>query len=189
MEFSPLKTNDDFIIEGSFIIIPRIISDERGFFFESWNKLKFDKIIGEKISFCQDNHSRSAMGVLRGMHYQLDPHSQGKLVRCTQGTIYDVAVDIRRSSKTFGKWGGVILSHENKRQLWIPKGFAHGFQALEDNCEILYFHSENYYSDYEDGIKYNDPKLSIKWPKNTTNISKRDDNFKLLLENFKGLKI
>ena len=138
MEFSPLKTNDDFIIEGSFVIIPRIIGDERGFFFESWNQLKFDEIIGQKVSFCQDNHSRSTIGVLRGMHYQLEPHSQGKLVRCTQGTIYDVAVDIRRSSKTFGKWGGVILSHENKKQLWIPRGFAHGFLTLSDIAIVEY---------------------------------------------------
>ena len=178
MEFSPLKTNDDFIIEGSFIIIPRIISDERGFFFESWNKLKFDKIIGEKISFCQDNHSRSAMGVLRGMHYQLDPHSQGKLVRCTQGTIYDVAVDIRRSSKTFGKWGGVILSHENKRQLWIPKGFAHGFLTLSEASEVQYKTDGFWDKDSERSLKWNDKHLNIKWPKNSKfkepTLSKKD---------------
>jgi dTDP-4-dehydrorhamnose 3,5-epimerase len=165
MKFSPLKTNDNFIIEDSFIIIPRIISDERGFFFESWNQLKFDEIIGQKISFCQDNHSRSTIGVLRGMHYQLDPHSQGKLVRCTQGTIYDVAVDIRRSSKTFGKWGGVILSHENKRQLWIPKGFAHGFLTLSEASEVQYKTDGFWDKDSERSLKWNDKNLNINWPK------------------------
>jgi len=178
MEFSPLKTNDDFIIEGSFIIIPRIIGDERGFFFESWNQQKFDEIIGQKVSFCQDNHSRSAIGVLRGMHYQLEPHSQGKLVRCTQGTIYDVAVDIRRSSKTFGKWGGVILSHENKKQLWIPRGFAHGFLTLSDAAEVQYKTDNFWDKDCERSLKWNDKNLNINWPKNSKfkepTLSKKD---------------
>ena len=111
------------------------------------------------------------------------------MVSCIKGKIFDVIVDLRKNSKTFLKTYSEILSEKNQKSLIVPKGFAHGFQALEDNCEILYFHSENYNSDYEDGIKYNDPQLSIKWPKNTTKISKRDDNFKLILENFKGLKI
>ena len=178
MEFNPLKTNDDFIIEDSFIIIPRIIGDERGFFFESWNQLKFDEIIGQKVSFCQDNHSQSAIGVLRGMHYQLDPHSQGKLVRCTQGTIYDVAVDIRRSSKTFGKWGGLILSHENKKQLWIPRGFAHGFLTLSDAAEVQYKTDGFWDKDCERSLKWNDKNLNINWPKNSKfkepTLSKKD---------------
>ena len=178
MEFSPLKTSDDFIIEDSLIIIPRIIRDERGFFFESWNQQKFDKIIGKKISFCQDNHSQSAIGVLRGMHYQLDPHSQGKLVRCTQGTIYDVAVDIRRSSKTFGKWGGVILSNENKKQLWIPRGFAHGFLTLSETAEVQYKTDRFWDKDYERSLKWNDKYLNINWPKNSKfkepTLSKKD---------------
>ncbi len=179
MEFSPLKTNDDFIIEGSFIIIPRIIVDERGFFFESWNQLKFDEIIGQKVFFCQDNHSRSTIGVLRGMHYQLEPHSQGKLVRCTKGTIYDVAVDIRRSSKTFGKWGGVILSHENKKQLWIPKGFAHGFLTLSEAAEVQYKTDGFWDKDCERSIKWNDENLNINWPNNSKfkepTLSKKDE--------------
>ena len=178
MEFSPLKTSDDFIIEDSLIIIPRIIRDERGFFFESWNQQKFDKIIGKKISFCQDNHSQSAIGVLRGMHYQLDPHSQGKLVRCTQGTIYDVAVDIRRSSKTFGKWGGVILSNENKKQLWIPRGFAHGFLTLSEAAEVQYKTDSFWDKDCERSLKWNDKHLNINWPKNSKfkepTLSKKD---------------
>ena len=128
-------------------------------------------------------------GTIRGLHFQLPPHSEIKMVSCIKGKIFDVIVDLRKNSKTFLKTYSEILSEKNQKSLIVPKGFAHGFQALEDNCEILYFHSENYNSDYEDGIKYNDPQLSIKWPKNTTNISKRDDNFKLILENFKGLKI
>ena len=170
MEFSPLKTIDNFIIKDSFIIIPKIITDERGFFFESWNQIKFDEIIGQNISFCQDNHSRSAIGVLRGMHYQLEPHSQGKLVRCTQGTIYDVAVDIRRSSETFGKWGGVLLSNENKKQLWIPRGFAHGFLTLSEAAEVQYKTDSFWDKDCEN--------LNINWPKNSKfkepTLSKKD---------------
>ena len=179
MKFSPLKTNDNFIIEDSFIIFPRIISEERVFFFESWNQLKFDEIIGQKISFCQDNHSRSTIGVLRGMHYQLGPHSQGKLVRCTQGTIYDVAVDIRRSSKTFGKWGGVILSDENKLQLWIPRGFAHGFLTLSETAEVQYKTDDFWDKDCERSLKWNDKNLNINWPKNSNfkepTLSKKDE--------------
>ena len=128
-------------------------------------------------------------GTIRGLHFQLPPHSEIKMVSCIKGKIFDVIVDLRKNSKTFLQTHSEILSEKNQKSLIVPKGFAHGFQALEDNCEILYFHSENYNSDYEDGIKYNDPQLSIKWPKNITNISKRDDNFKLILENFKGLKI
>ena len=174
MEFSPLKTIDNFIIKDSFIIIPKIITDERGFFFESWNQMKFDEIIGQNISFCQDNHSRSAIGVLRGMHYQLEPHSQGKLVRCTQGTIYDVAVDIRRSSETFGKWGGVILSNENKKQLWIPRGFAHGFLTLSEAAEVQYKTDSFWDKDCERSLKWNDKNLNIKWPIKKPILSKKD---------------
>ena len=174
MEFSSLKTNDDFKIEDSFIITPTIISDERGFFFESWNQRKFDEIIGQSISFCQDNHSKSNKGVLRGMHYQLEPHSQGKLVRCTYGTIYDVAVDIRRSSKTFGKWGGVKLSHENKKQLWIPSGFAHGFLTLSKENFVIYSCTNLRHKSSETTIRYNDETLKIKWPQKKMIISNKD---------------
>ena len=179
MKFSSLKTNSNLNIEGSFIISPRIISDERGFFFESWNQLKFDEIIGQRVLFCQDNHSRSSIGVLRGMHYQLEPHSQGKLVRCTQGIIYDVAVDIRINSKTFGKWGGVILSHENKKQLWIPKGFAHGFLTLSEAAEVQYKTDGFWDKDCERSIKWNDENLNINWPNNSKfkepTLSKKDE--------------
>ena len=179
MKFSSLKTNNNLNIAGSFIISPRIISDERGFFFESWNQLKFDEIIGKRVSFCQDNHSRSSIGVLRGMHYQLEPHSQGKLVRCTLGMIYDVAVDIRRNSKTFGKWGGVILSHENKKQLWIPKGFAHGFLTLSEAAEVQYKTDGFWDKDCERSIKWNDENLNINWPNNSKfkepTLSKKDE--------------
>ena len=152
----------------------------------------YDELKKNKINFSikQINITLTKKkGTIRGLHFQLPPHSEIKMVSCIKGKIFDVIVDLRKNSKTFLKTYSEILSEKNQKTLIVPKGFAHGFQALEDNCEILYFHSENYNSDYEDGIKYNDPQLSIKWPKNTTNISKRDDNFKLILENFKGLKI
>ena len=152
----------------------------------------YDELKKNKINFSikQINITLTKKkGTIRGLHFQLPPHSEIKMVSCIKGKIFDVIVDLRKNSKTFLKTHSEILSEKNQKSLIVPKGFAHGFQALEDNCEILYFHSENYNSDYEDGIKYNDPQLSIKWPKNTTNISKRDDNFKLILENFKGLKI
>ena len=152
----------------------------------------YDELKKNKINFSikQINITLTKKkGTIRGLHFQLPPHSEIKMVSCIKGKIFDVIVDLRKNSKTFLKTYSEILSEKNQKSLIVPKGFAHGFQALEDNCEILYFHSENYNSDYEDGIKYNDPQLSIKWPKNTTNISKRDDNFKLILENFKGLKI
>ena len=165
-------------LNDSLLISPKIFPDERGFFFESWNQLKFDEIIGQKVSFCQDNHSRSTIGVLRGMHYQLGPHSQGKLVRCTQGSIYDVAVDIRRSSKTFGKWGGVILSDENKQQLWIPRGFAHGFLTLSETADVQYKTDDFWDKDSERSLIWNDKDLNINWPKNSNfkepKLSKKD---------------
>ena len=174
-----LSTTKGIKVNGPILIKPKIFRDGRGFFFESWNQLKFDEIIGQKISFCQDNHSRSNIGVLRGMHYQLGPHSQGKLVRCTRGTIYDVAVDIRRSSKTFGKWGGVILSDENKLQLWIPKGFAHGFLTLSETAEVQYKTDDFWDKDCERSLKWNDKILNINWPKNSNfkepKLSKKDE--------------
>uniref|UniRef100_UPI002A8108D1 dTDP-4-dehydrorhamnose 3,5-epimerase n=3 Tax=Enterobacteriaceae TaxID=543 RepID=UPI002A8108D1 len=115
------------------IFEPTVFGDERGFFMESFNQKKFEDAVGQKIDFVQDNHSKSSKGVLRGLHYQKEPYAQGKLVRCVAGAVFDVAVDIRKNSPTFGKWVGVILSAENKRQLWIPEGFAHGFLTLEDN--------------------------------------------------------
>ncbi|TNZ35346.1 dTDP-4-dehydrorhamnose 3,5-epimerase, partial [Vibrio parahaemolyticus] len=121
-------------IEGLLVVEPKVFGDSRGFFLESWNKLKFDEATGMEVSFVQDNHSKSESGTLRGLHIQTK-NAQGKLVRVVKGAVYDVAVDLRKDSKTYGKWFGLILSAENKKQLWIPKGFAHGFLALEDDTE------------------------------------------------------
>lgn len=146
------------------IFEPKVFGDERGFFFESFNQKVFEEAIGRKVEFVQDNHSKSTKGVLRGLHYQLPPMAQGKLVRVTQGEVFDVAVDIRKSSPTFGKWVGVVLSAENKKQLWIPEGFAHGFFTLSETAEFLY-KTTNYYSPKDEGaIVWNDRDLAIEWP-------------------------
>lgn len=145
------------------IIEPTVFADDRGFFFESFNQAKFEAAIGRSADFVQDNHSRSGRGVLRGLHYQLPPHAQAKLVRVVAGEVYDVAVDIRKSSPTFGKWVGVLLSAENKRQLWIPEGFAHGFLTLSDHVEFLY-KTTNYYAPESDrGIRWDDSQIAIDW--------------------------
>ncbi|MBP7581752.1 MAG: dTDP-4-dehydrorhamnose 3,5-epimerase [Vogesella sp.] len=146
------------------IIEPRVFGDERGFFYESFSQRLFDEAVGHRVDFVQDNHSRSARGVLRGLHYQLPPYAQGKLVRCTVGEVFDVAVDIRRSSSTFGQWVGVHLSAENKRQLWIPAGFAHGFVTLSEHAEFLYKSTQYYAPSHDRGILWNDPAIGIAWP-------------------------
>lgn len=146
------------------IIEPKVFGDERGFFYESFNQRAFDEAIGRHVDFVQDNHSRSARGVLRGLHYQLPPFAQGKLVRVAVGEVFDVAVDIRRSSPTFGKWVGVVLSAENRRQLWIPEGFAHGFLTLSEHAEFLYKTTHYYAPSYDAGILWHDPALAIAWP-------------------------
>lgn len=146
------------------IFEPKVFGDDRGFFFESFNHQQFEAAIGHQVTFVQDNHSKSSRGVLRGLHYQLPPHAQGKLVRCVAGEVFDVAVDIRKSSPTFGQWVGVRLSGENKRQLWIPEGFAHGFVTLSDTAEFLY-KATNYYCAASDcGIQWNDNILAVEWP-------------------------
>lgn len=146
------------------IFEPKIFGDERGFFYESFNKKIFEDATGLKVDFVQDNHSKSSRGVLRGLHYQLPPMAQGKLVRVAQGEVYDVAVDIRHSSPTFGKWIGVHLSADNKRQLWVPEGFAHGFLTLSESAEFLY-KTTNYYAPATEGaILWNDKSLNIEWP-------------------------
>jgi dTDP-4-dehydrorhamnose 3,5-epimerase len=146
------------------IFEPKVFGDDRGFFFESFNQKLFTEATGLQREFVQDNHSKSSKGVLRGLHYQLPPMAQGKLVRVVQGEVFDVAVDIRKSSPTFGKWVGVLLSAENKRQLWIPEGFAHGFLTLSDTAEFLY-KTTNYYSPKDEGaIAWNDTELAIQWP-------------------------
>ena len=152
-------------IEDVLILEPKVCGDERGFFMESFNQKLFNEIVGKEVNFVQDNHSKSKKGTLRGMHYQSAPFAQGKLVRCLAGEVFDVAVDIRESSSTFGKWVGVILSEENKRQLWIPEGFAHGFLTLSDTAEFAY-KATNYYSpENEAAIIWNDNFINIEWPK------------------------
>ena len=150
-------------LDGVKLIEPRVFGDERGFFMESWNELDFNTQV-QKISFVQDNHSRSKKGVVRGLHFQLPPHAQAKLVRCVLGSIYDVAVDIRRSSPTFGQWVGFELSAENKRQLWIPEGFAHGFVALTDFAEVCYKTNEFWHKEYEGSVRWDDKTINIVWP-------------------------
>ena len=150
-------------ISDVLIFEPKVFGDERGFFFESFSQKIFEKAVGRKVDFVQDNHSKSSKGVLRGLHYQLNPYAQGKLVRCIVGEVYDVAVDIRKSSKTFGHWVGVNLSAENKRQLWIPEGFAHGFVVLSDLAEFVYKTTNYYHSQSERSVRYDDPQLNINW--------------------------
>ncbi|WP_445396751.1 dTDP-4-dehydrorhamnose 3,5-epimerase [Zobellella sp. An-6] len=145
------------------ILEPRVFGDERGFFYESLNQRRFEQAIDRSLTFVQDNHSRSARGVLRGLHYQVE-QPQGKLVRCTLGEVFDVAVDIRRGSPTFGHWVGVHLSADNKRQLWIPEGFAHGFVVLSEVAEFLYKTTDYYAPEHERAIRWDDPTLGIEWP-------------------------
>ena len=151
-------------IPDVFLIEPKVFGDERGFFFESYNKKIFQEATGLNVEFIQDNHSKSIKGVLRGLHYQLPPRAQGKLVRVAQGEVFDVAVDIRKSSPTFGKWVGDILSAENKRQLWIPPGFAHGFVTLSEHADVSYKCTTVYHPASDCTIAWNDPDLAIDWP-------------------------
>ncbi len=144
------------------LIEPKVFGDDRGFFFESFNQNQFEAAVGKQVTFVQDNHSRSAKNVLRGLHYQIK-QPQGKLVRVTAGEVFDVAVDIRKSSPTFGKWVGEILSADNKKQLWVPEGFAHGFVVLSDTAEFLYKTTNYYEPEFERCIAWNDPNLGIDW--------------------------
>ena len=151
-------------IPAVLLIEPRVFEDERGFFYESYNQKNFNEAVGQPVRFVQDNHSRSVKGTLRGLHYQLPPHPQGKLVRVTVGEVFDVAVDIRKSSPTFGQWVGEYLSDENRRQLWIPPGFAHGFQVTSEVAEFQYKCTDFYAPYYERSICWNDADLRIDWP-------------------------
>lgn len=150
-------------IRDVLIIEPKVFGDARGFFFESFNQRQFDEAVGRSVQFVQDNHSRSARGVLRGLHYQLE-QPQGKLVRVVDGMVFDVAVDLRRSSPTFGKWVGATLSAENKRMLWVPEGLAHGFLVLSETADFLYKTTDYYAPRAERSIAWNDPTLGIDWP-------------------------
>ena len=157
MKHTPLAIPDVVLIE------PDVFGDERGFFMESFNQARFEAAIGKPVQFVQDNHSRSVKNVLRGLHYQIQ-QPQGKLVRVVQGEVFDVAVDLRKSSPTFGKWVGELLSAENKRQLWVPEGFAHGFLVLSEYAEFLYKTTDYYAPAHERCIRWDDPKLAIDWP-------------------------
>lgn len=145
------------------LIEPRVFADSRGFFFESFNQRAFEKAVGRPVDFVQDNHSLSSHAVLRGLHYQI-VQPQGKLVRVVRGEVFDVAVDLRRSSRTFGQWAGALLSAENKRQFWVPEGFAHGFLVLSDTAEFLYKTTEYYAPDHERSLLWSDPGIGIDWP-------------------------
>jgi dTDP-4-dehydrorhamnose 3,5-epimerase len=149
-------------IPGPLILEPRVFGDDRGFFMESWNAQAFARV-GLDLTFVQDNHSRSQKGVLRGMHFQ-NPGPQGKLVRVVRGAVFDAVVDLRRSSPTFGKWTGVVLSAENKRMFWVPEGFAHGFLTLEDDTDFLYKCTAPYAREHEASLAWDDPTVGIEWP-------------------------
>jgi dTDP-4-dehydrorhamnose 3,5-epimerase len=165
-------------LKDTFIIEPTIFEDSRGFFFESFNAKIFKEKTGLDINFIQDNHSKSSKGTLRGLHFQLNPHAQSKLVRVIKGEILDVAVDIRKNSSTYGKHISIILSEKNKKQLFIPKGFAHGFIVMSDIAEVLYKTDDYYYPDLDSGVIYNDPLLNIDWKINKSSIilSEKDKN-------------
>lgn len=158
MKVTPTAIPDVLLFE------PKVFGDERGFFFESFNQKVFQQAAALEPTFVQDNHSRSVKNVLRGLHYQLAPKAQGKLVRVVEGEVFDVAVDLRKSSKTFGQWVGQILSAENKLQLWIPPGFAHGFAVLSESAEFLYKTTDYYAPELERCIAWNDPTIGIRWP-------------------------
>lgn len=169
MKVTPLSIPDILLIE------PQVFGDERGFFFESFNQERFEKALSRKVNFVQDNHSKSLRGVLRGLHYQLPPKAQSKLVRVIQGEVFDVAVDLRKSSPTFGKWVGEILTSDNKKQLWIPEGFAHGFVTLSDTAEFLYKTTDFYSKDNQEAIQWNDKTIGIDWPINEVSLSSKDE--------------
>jgi dTDP-4-dehydrorhamnose 3,5-epimerase len=178
MKVTPLNIPDVLLIE------PQVFGDGRGFFFESFNQEKFEEVIHKKINFVQDNHSKSIKGVLRGLHYQSPPKAQGKLVRTIQGEVFDVAVDLRQSSPTFGKWVGEIISAENKKQIWIPEGFAHGFVTLSDTAEFLYKTTDFYSVDHEKAIRWDDEAIGIQWPLKDIFLSSKDKAAKSFKEAF-----
>lgn len=146
------------------VLEPKVFGDDRGFFMESFNQRAFNEAVGYDVNFVQDNHSRSVRGVLRGLHYQLPPHAQGKLVRVVSGAVFDVAVDMRRSSPTFGRWVGTELSAANNKQMWVPPGFAHGFLVLSESCDFLYKTTDYYAAASEGAVRWDDPTIGVSWP-------------------------
>ena len=171
-----LKTNKNNLLEGVILIKPKIFSDIRGFFYESWNSVKFNEKIAV-TNFCQDNHSHSLKGVLRGIHYQLNPFAQGKLIRCIKGEIFDVAIDLRKDSPTYKEWASIELNETNKYLLWIPEGFGHGFLTLSSFADVQYKVTKKWDKESEKSILWNDPDLKIDWP-----INKLDSDEPLLSE-------
>ncbi len=176
MEYLTINSNKENLIKGPLIIKPKIFYDMRGYFCESWNHSVFNKIISRQVNFVQDNHSESRLGVLRGLHYQLNPKAQAKLVRCTRGEIFDVLVDLRKDSDTYGEWAGITLNEKNKIQFWIPEGFAHGFISMKDCSEVQYKTNEYWDQDYERSLSWKDSELKINWP-----IINRNKKFKLII--------
>ncbi|RQO62335.1 dTDP-4-dehydrorhamnose 3,5-epimerase [Paucibacter sp. KBW04] len=158
MKITPANLPEVLILE------PRVFGDARGFFTESWNEQVFNKAVGQEVRFVQDSHSRSVRGVLRGLHYQMAPHTQGKLVRVVKGLVFDVVVDMRRSSPNFGRWAGVELSEDNHRQVWVPPGFAHGFLVLSESADFLYKTTHFYAPQSEASVRWDDPAIGIQWP-------------------------
>lgn len=176
MRTTPTAIQDVLIVE------PAVFSDARGFFYESFNESKFQEVTGTLARFVQDNHSKSAKNVLRGLHYQIS-QPQGKLVRVMAGEVYDVAVDLRKSSSTFGKWAGVVLSAENKRQLWIPEGFAHGFFVMSETAEFLYKTTDYWAPEFERNLRWDDPAIGIDWPTEGIPLLSEKDKMGTLLAN------
>ena len=180
MQKFKLKTNKNNILDAVLLLSPKVFSDSRGFFYESWNSIFFNEEVG-LTDFCQDNHSYSSKGVIRGIHYQINPSAQGKLIRCTRGNIYDVAVDLRKDSPTFKEWVGIELNEKNKYLLWIPEGFGHGFLTLSRVADVQYKVTKKWDKDREKSILWNDPDLNIDWPldkliHDKPLISKKDSN-------------
>lgn len=171
MRIEKIKSNQGNLISDLYLISPKIFQDARGHFYESWNKSLFNKTTDREINFVQDNQSSSFQGVIRGLHYQINPYPQGKLVSCVKGEIYDIALDLRKSSKTFGEWAGVYLSEENKKQIWIPEGFAHGFLAMSSVANVLYKTNNFWEKDFERSIKWDDKKVGIEWPLHKMDLS------------------
>lgn len=176
IRMSHMRVYESSALSGVLVLEPHVYVDDRGFFLESFNQAVLDDLLHRSTSFVQDNHSRSVRGVLRGLHYQLAPSAQGKLVRVTSGAIFDVAVDVRRSSQSFGQWVGYELSDTNFRQLWIPPGYAHGFLTLTGTADVLYKTTDYYAPNLERSIRWDDPEIGIRWPINDghPNVSEKD---------------
>lgn len=182
MKSELVKNNLGTYFEDPLLFTPDLFLDERGFFMESWNKKTFNQLTNNEINFVQDNHSKSRKNVIRGLHYQLHPFSQGKLVRCISGKIYDVLVDLRQNSKTFLNWAGIYLDSNKQQNLWIPNYFAHGFLTLSENAEIIYKTTSYYSKKHERSIRWNDKLINIEWPLNgkVPSLSEKDLNSPLI---------